>query len=78
VHFPHYDFDPIGPASTYLAGNYKLIRSYADGALRLYDLAADIGERNDLAKSLPAKVTELNQKLTTYLTAVDAQLPIRK
>jgi arylsulfatase A-like enzyme len=78
VHFPHYDFDPIGPASSYLAGNYKLIRSYADGALRLYDLAADIGERNDLARTMPAKVTELNQKLTGYLSAVDAQLPTRK
>ena len=78
VHFPHYDFDAIGPASTYLSGNYKLIRSYEDGALRLYDLAADIGERNDLAKSQPNRVTELNQKLTTYLTAVDAQLPTRK
>jgi arylsulfatase A len=78
VHFPHYDFDPIGPASTYLAGNYKLIRSYEDGALRLYDLAADLGERNDLSRTMPARVTELNQKLTSYLTAVDAQLPTRK
>lgn len=77
VHFPHYDFDAIGPASTILSGNYKLIRSYEDDARRLYDLSTDLAERNDLARTLPAKVTELDQKLTAYLTAVGAQLPRR-
>ena len=78
VHFPHYDFDVIGPASTYLSGNYKLIRAYEDGSLRLYDLSTDIGEKSDLSKSMPNKVTDLDQKLTSYLTAVGAQLPTRK
>jgi len=78
VHFPHYDFDVIGPASTYLSGNYKLIRAYEDGSLRLYDLSTDIGEKSDLAKTQPNRVTDLNQKLTSYLTAVGAQLPTRK
>jgi arylsulfatase A-like enzyme len=77
VHFPHYDFDAIGPASTILSGSYKLIRSYEDNRRRLYDLSTDLSERNDLAAALPAKVTELDQKLTTYLTAVGAQLPRR-
>lgn len=77
VHFPHYDFDAIGPASTILSGSYKLIRSYEDDARRLYDLSADLAERNDLARAMPAKVTELDQKLTAYLTAVGAQLPRR-
>ena len=77
VHFPHYDFDAIGPASTILLGSYKLIRSYEDNRRRLYDLATDLSERNDLAAALPAKVTELDQKLTAYLTAVGAQLPRR-
>lgn len=77
VHFPHYDFDAIGPASTILSGSYKLIRSYEDNRRRLYDLSTDLSERNDLAAALPAKVTELDQKLTAYLTAVGAQLPRR-
>ena len=78
VHFPHYDFDPIGPASTLLSGNFKLIRAYEDNSLRLFDLSTDLGERNDLARTLPAKATEMNAKLTSYLTAVGAQLPTRK
>ncbi len=75
VHFPHYDKDAIGPASAIWLGDYKLIRVYETGALRLYDIAKDPGERMDLATKMPAKTTELNQRLTDYLAAVDAQMP---
>ncbi|MCX6873108.1 MAG: sulfatase [Verrucomicrobia bacterium] len=75
VHFPHYDKDAIGPASTILVGDYKLIRAYETGALRLYDIAKDPGERADLAAKMPDKTKELNQRLTDYLAAVDAQMP---
>jgi len=75
VHFPHYDKDTIGPASAIWLGDYKLIRVYETGALRLYDIAKDPGERMDIAAKLPAKTKELNQRLTDYLTAVDAQMP---
>jgi len=78
VHFPHYDFDAVGPASSYLQGSFKLIRTYEDGRLRLFDLSTDLGERNDLARANPAKTAELDQKLTEYLTAVNAQLPTKK
>ena len=75
VHFPHYDKDQIGPASALILGNYKLIRAYENGALYLFDLSKDPGERNDLAKQMPEKATELNQRLTDYLKAVNAQIP---
>jgi arylsulfatase A-like enzyme len=75
VHFPHYDRDSEGPASTILLGNYKLMRLYDSGALRLFDLSKDIGERNDLAKQMPDKVAELDRRLTEYLAAVGAQAP---
>ena len=55
--------------------NYKLIRVYETGALRLYDIAKDPGERVDLATKMPDKAKELNQRLTEYLTAVNAQMP---
>ncbi len=45
VHDPHYDKDPIGPSSAILLGNYKLIRAYEDGSLRLFDLPGDMGKR---------------------------------
>lgn len=75
VHFPHYDKDADGPASAILLGNYKLMRIYETGERRLFDLSKDISERNDLAKQLPQKVAELDQRLTDYLTAMNAQMP---
>jgi arylsulfatase A-like enzyme len=75
VHFPHYDKDAIGPASALLLGDLKLVRVYETGTLRLFDIAQDPGERCDLAAELPDKTKELDQRLTQYLTAVNAQLP---
>ena len=75
VHFPHYDKDAIGPASTILMGDFKLIRVYETGALKLFNIAKDPGERHDLAPEMPDKVNELNQRLTAYLAAVNAQMP---
>jgi len=75
VHFPHYDKDAIGPASAILLGDYKLVRVYETGALRLFNIAKDPGERRDLAKEIPDKVAELNRRLDEYLKSVNAQLP---
>ncbi len=75
VHFPHYDKDRQGPASTILLGNFKLTRVYETGERKLFDLSKDIVERNDLAKTMWQKVAELDQRLTDYLKAVNAQLP---
>ncbi len=75
VHFPHYDKDPVGPASAIYLGDYKLIRLYETGERQLYDLVKDLGERNDLAKQMPQKVAELDQRLTDYFKAVNAEMP---
>ena len=50
VHFPHYDKDPMGPASAILLGTKKLIRFYETGERQLYDLSKDIAEQNNLAR----------------------------
>lgn len=75
VHFPHYDKDPLGPASAILLGDLKLIRYYETGERRLFDVTRDVGERRNLAGDLPEKVEELDRRLTEYLRAVEAQLP---
>lgn len=75
VHFPHYDKDELGPASALYLGDFKLIRVYETGLLKLFNIAKDPGERRDLAAELPGKVKELNQRLTDYLAAVHAQMP---
>jgi arylsulfatase A-like enzyme len=74
VHFPHYDKDAIGPASALWLGDFKLVRVYETGALKLFNIANDPGERRDLAQERPDRVRELNQRLTDYLAAVNAQM----
>jgi arylsulfatase A len=74
VHFPHYDKDAIGPASAIYSGDFKLIRVYETGALKLFNIATDPGERHDLAIEMPDKAKVLNQRLTDYLLAIGAQM----
>ncbi len=75
VHFPHYDKNPQGPASSILLGDYKMTRLYETGERRLFDLSKDPSESNDLAKQMPAKVAELDARLTAYLKDINAQMP---
>jgi arylsulfatase A-like enzyme len=72
-HFPHYQGET--PHSAIRAGDWKLIRFYEDGRLMLFNLADDIGERNNLAERFPAETMQLNERLTRYLTSVNAQFP---
>ena len=76
VHFPHYDKDAIGPASAILLGDFKLIRVYETGSVAVVRYRQ--GSRRtqgSCAAKMPDKAKELNQRLTDYLTAVDAQMP---
>jgi arylsulfatase A len=75
-HFPHYWWGTrIKPYSIIRDGDWKLIRNYEDARLELFDLAADLGEKTDLAAKMPKKAAELNAKLTAWLKDVGAKLP---
>ena len=43
--------------------------------LELFNLASDIGEKNDLSAKMPEKAKEMATALTTYLKAVNAETP---
>ena len=73
-HFPHYQTDD-GPQSAIRLGTLKLLHFYEDDRVMLFDLARDVGERDDLAPRMPAEAQRLRQRLEQYLTAVDAQVP---
>lgn len=73
-HFPHYQSDD-GPHSSIRVGNLKLIHFYENDRVALFDLANDIGERNDLAQQMQKEAQEMKGRLNQYLTAVNAQLP---
>jgi arylsulfatase A-like enzyme len=81
-HFPH----DVGvhpqetPAASIRDGEWKLIRFFHAGPefdhrYELYNLAEDIGERQNLAHSHPEKVESLDAKLEDYLDDTDAYRP---
>ena len=72
-HFPHYRHSP-GPYSIIRKGDWKLIR-WDEGISELYDLGRDLGEADNLARSEPAKLKELNGCLDALLTRTEARLP---
>ncbi len=75
-HFPHYQ-SADGPHSSIILSDYKLIHFYESGKSSLFNLNRDIGEKNDLAQSNPAKTQELEKRLKGYLKDVNAQMPTR-
>ena len=62
------------PHSAIRVGDEKLIKHWKTGALELYDLGTDLGERTDLAMQRPERVRALHEQLMTYLRRVDAEV----
>jgi arylsulfatase A-like enzyme len=77
-HFPHYTH-ATGPNSVIVENDWKLIRFYNDEAGRhlLYHLAADPFEQHDLSAAMPDKARALDQRLTSLLAGMEAQLPVK-
>lgn len=83
-HFPGY-LEAYGrpgwrttPAGAVRAGNFKLIEFFEDGRTELYNLVEDIGEKNNLVRSLPDKASELQAKLSAWRKSLDAPMPTAK
>ena len=52
-HYPHYANQGGAPNGVIRDGDWKLIEWYEDGALELYNLPQDLGEKYDLAAQQP-------------------------
>ena len=80
-HYPHYHSLGIAPSGAVREGKYKLIEWFdksidgpqTEGALELFDLDADPGERNNLVSSMPDKARQLYEKLLAWRKDVNAQ-----
>jgi len=68
-HYPHYHPGGATPYGAVRRGDLKLIESYEDGSLELYDLARDAGESENLA------ARELRDLLAEWRRSVGAQMP---
>ena len=77
-HYPNHwggDGPGIAPSSTIRHGNWKLIYYHADGHYELFNLAKDLGERQELAAKNPKVRDRLARELGSYLRSINAQMP---
>ena len=78
-HFPHQWRPEVNEDIDYMTalrcGDWKLIYRHRTQALELYNLAQDLGERENLAQSEPEKLQEMAQLMTAELKAKDALMP---
>jgi uncharacterized sulfatase len=80
-HYPHYANQGSRPGAALLAGDSpagmreKIVLHDEDGRAELYDLAADEGERRDVAAERPERAAELRRRLDAWRVAVGARMP---
>ncbi len=80
-HFPN-NWGPqgpgIGPSSAIRLGDWKLIYYHESQQYELFNLAVDLGEQNNLADEQREVRDRLASELGSYLSAVNAQMPLVK
>jgi arylsulfatase A-like enzyme len=75
-HFPHYSNHGMqSPCGAIRQGDYKLIEYFENNTVQLFNLKADPGEQNDLAKQQEEKVAELIAMLHIWRKEVGASMP---
>ena len=78
-HYPNYigAGHPGGarPCSVIRKGDWKLIESLENDQLELFNLREDLGEKNNLALSMPRKANELRQVLQAWRKDAKVQMP---
>ena len=75
-HYPHYwAGGRVRPFGAVRAGDWKLIESYEDMGVELYNLKDDVGEAHDLSKDQPKKAAQLREMLHAWRKSVSAQMP---
>jgi arylsulfatase A len=74
-HYPHYSPQLGKPSAAIRRGDFKLIYFFEDSRAELYNLAADIGEKNNLAAAQPRRAAALRSRLLAWLKETRAQIP---
>lgn len=72
-HFPHYTNQGSRPAGAIREGDWKLVESYDDGGVELFNLARDAGEEENLSSREPGRVEELRAKLAAWRRSLGVQ-----
>ncbi|SIO66890.1 Arylsulfatase A [Singulisphaera sp. GP187] len=79
-HFPGYLGAGKGswrttPVGVIRSGDWKLMEFFETGKLELYNKRNDVGEKIDLAASLPERVKELHAKMLAWRKQIHAPMP---
>lgn len=68
------------PHSAFRAGDFKLVITWSGpwqvGKRELFNLAKDIGEKQNLAETMPEKADEMSATLIAYLKSVNAETAV--
>lgn len=75
-HFPNYTNQGGRPAGAIRDGDWKLVEQFEDGALELYNLAADVSETRNLAADEPQRVEKMAAALRAWRARVGARMPV--
>jgi arylsulfatase A-like enzyme len=74
-HYPHYSNQGGKPGGAVRIDEFKLIESYEDRRIELYNLRTDLGEQHDLAAEMPNRASELQRILHEWREEVGAAMP---
>ncbi len=75
-HYPHYGNQGGAPAAAVRRGDWKLIEWQEDNRVELFNLAQDLGEKNDLAAREPDRVARARAELHAWQKDAGAKFPI--
>ena len=73
--FYYPNFHMTTPAAAIRHGHWKLIDYLGQDRTELYNLADDLGEKDDLSSKLPDKAAALRKKLADHLRRLGAKMP---
>lgn len=74
-HFPHYHGSGNRPGGAIRENDLKLVEWFEDGSFELYDLAADLSERRDLASERQDDARRLLERLRAWRDDIGANMP---
>lgn len=82
-HFPGYlgagaDSWRTTPVGAIRVGDFKLLEFFEDNRLELYNLRDDVGQKTNLATSMPEKTKELHDRLVAWRAEVKAPMPTKR
>jgi arylsulfatase A-like enzyme len=68
----NYPYYAAAPINAIRIGDYKLMRQLNTNELRLFNVAKDLSEKENLAQTMPEKAAEMAQVMDKYLESVGA------